>query len=448
MLVTGFTHKPLNETITMSWQQIKKLNEQRGETLAEMRGLLKKAETENRDLSAEESEKFDDLSGTAERFKTQAERHQQLYDLERADGQGGDPEDKEQRQGPNHRGNPGRYDLDGRDEQRGDRNQPEERREQAFDSYLRYGLASMEEEQRALLQTDAVLLGGKTRAVSRGNEVWGTRGFQSELIKSLRDFAGVLEAGARTITTGTGNEIGMLTVDDTDNEGSDEKAEGSEAADDVDPTFGNAKLGAFTYDSGVVLVPFELLQDSEVDIAAEILDLASERIGVKLNRRTTAGSGVGQPQGFLTAAGVGKTAALTSALTYEELLDFFHSVPAPYRKRGGVWQLNDQTLAAVRKLKDGDGRYIFAAGTAGEPNVLMNKPYVVNPDMPDIAAGAKPLAFGDFTRYRVRFVANPFVRRLEEAYATKRSVGFYVAQRADGRLTDPRAIKSFAMATS
>lgn len=290
---------------------------------------------------------------------------------------------------------------------------------------------------------------GETRAVSVGGTgVIGSRGFQSELIKSLRNYAGVLEAGARTITTATGNSVGMLTVDDTANEGSDEKAHGSDAADDVDPDFISKELGAYTYDSGVILVPYELLQDSEVDLAAEILDLASERIGVKLNARTTVGNGTSQPQGFVTGGQLGKTAASQTAITYDELLDFHHSLNAAYRKRGGVYQMNDTTLATVRKLKDGDGRYIFMAGTAGEPDRIMNKPYVVNDAMADIAAGAEPIAFGDFSRYRVRLVANPFIRRLEERYAEKRSVGFYIAQRADGRLGDAKAVKKFAMAAA
>jgi HK97 family phage major capsid protein len=240
--------------------------------------------------------------------------------------------------------------------------------------------------------------------------------------------------------------MSMLTVDDTANEGSDEQAENAPADDDVDPDFGNKELGAFTYDSGVVLVPIELLQDSEVDLAAEILALASERIGAKLNKRTTLGSGTGQPQGFVTGATVGKDAASATAITYDELLDLLHSVPAPYRRRGGRWQFNDQTLAAIRKLKDGDNRYIFTPGSAGSPNQVLGYDYVVNPAMDDIAAGKKPIAFGDFSRYRVRFVANPFVRRLEEAYATRRQVGFYIAQRADGRLTDAKAVAVLEMA--
>lgn len=422
-----------------SWQDRKRYAEERSQTLADMQTILKDAEADKgRDLTAEENAKFDELNTRAESLATKIEKYDRLIEARGRFGNSQAPESRSQR--------PGQHDIvPGASQEPADAR--EEKRSQAFDSYLRFGVSELTPEERSYL-TFGDGLHVEERAVSRGSTIWGTRGFQTELIKSLRDFAGVIEAGARTLTTSNGNEIAMLTVDDTASEGSDEKAEGSAAADDATNPFGNAKLSAFTYDSDVVLVPYELLQDSEVDLSAEILDLAAERIGVKLNKRTTLGTGTGQPQGFLTAAGVGKTAVSQTALTYEELLDFFHSVPSVYRRRGGTWQLNDQTLAAIRKLKDGDGRYIFAAGTSGAPSLILDKPYVVNPDMPDIAAGAKPLAFGDFSRYRVRYVANPFIKRLEEAYATKRSVGFYVAQRADGRLTDARAVKSFAMAAA
>jgi HK97 family phage major capsid protein len=425
----------------MTWQQRKKLAEERAQILADMKAILDKSETEKRDLTPEENTSFDDFNTRAEALKTKIERCDTLLAAYADQGEG--DENRSQR--------PGHHDVDNQPggEERSEGDQLEERHAEAFDAYLRGGLEGMSPEQRSVLSTGRMQVDGETRAVSVGGTgVIGSRGFQAKLIKSLRNYTGVLEAGARVLTTATGNSIGMLTVDDTANEGSDEKAHGSDADDDVDPPFVSKELGAYTYDSGVVLVPYELLQDSEVDLAAEILDLASERIGVKLNGRTTTGNGTTQPQGFVTGAGVGKTAASQTAITYDELIDFQHSLNAAYRRRGGAFQFNDTTLAALRKLKDGDGRYIFMAGVAGEPDRFMNKPYVVNDAMADIAAAAKPIAFGDFSRYRVRLVANPFIRRLEERYAEKRSVGFYIAQRADGRLADAKAVKVLQMAAA
>lgn len=418
----------------MSWKDIKRLNEQRGDILKEMRSLLKAAEDEGRDLTEAENGKFDDLNQRAEQIKASIQRYEQIAAIE----------------GEVRNNQPGREDFDGRDsEHRTSREQLEKRRNEAFDAYLRGGIGALNEEQRSLLVTGHLPGDGlEARALTTaGIGVVGTREFSNELIKALRDFTGVLEAGARVITTSTGNPMGLLAVDDTSNEGSNEQDQGAAADDDVDPTFASQELGAYTYDSGVIRVPIELLQDSEVDLAAEIRSLASERIGVKLNKRTTLGSGTGQPLGFVTGATVGKTTASSSAITYDELLDLLHSVAAPYRRRGGRWQFNDQTLAAIRKLKDNDGRYIFAAGGAGAPNQVLGYDYVVNPAMDDIEAGKKPIAFGDFSTYRVRFVANPFIRRLEEAYAINRQVGFYVAQRADGRLTDAKAVKVLQLAS-
>ncbi|MEM6798008.1 MAG: phage major capsid protein [Planctomycetota bacterium] len=428
-----------------SWQDRKRHVEERSQTLANMQQMLKEADDAKRDLTDDENKQFDEMNTRAESLAAKINRYDQLIAATAAADAARDAsgEQREQRSQT-----PGREDIGGLDlDARGPADHQEEQRAKAFDSYLRYGTEGMTPDEKRHLQTGMIEHDGglEHRAVARGSIVWGPRGFQTELIKALRDFTGVLQAGARTLTTSNGNEIGMLTVDDTGNEGSDEKAEGSAAAE-VDPVFGNKKLNAFTYDSSVVLVPWELLQDSAVDLGAEILDLASERIGVKLNKRTTSGTGVGQPLGFLTAASAGHTTTDDAAISYEDLVDCFHSVSAPYRRRGGVWMLNDKTLAAVRKLKDDAGQYIFAAGRAGEPNLLLDKPYVVNPDMPNIEADAKPIAFGDFSRYRIRYVANPYIRRIEEPYITQRKVGFYVAQRADGTLTDPRAVKTLQMA--
>src|SRR5690606_16538908 len=130
-----------------------------------------------------------------ESLKAQAERHQQLYNLE-SEGQ------DQQRQ------HPGKFDIDGRDERRGDRDGLEERQNEAFDAYLRGGIGVLNEEQRSLLATGR-LPGSETRAAitTAGIGVVGTRPFSNELIKALRDFTGVLDAGARVITTGTGNPM-------------------------------------------------------------------------------------------------------------------------------------------------------------------------------------------------------------------------------------------------
>src|SRR5262249_51452638 len=156
-----------------------------------------------------------------------------------------------------------------------------------------------------------------------------------------------------------------------------------------------------------VKLSIELIQDAAYPVESMILSQGSERIGRALNRYTTTGTGSGQPKGFVTAAGTGKTAASTSAITYEEIVDFIHSLDAAYRNTGKAYvQMHDTTLASIRKLKNGNGQYIWGAGQAGAPANILDFPYVVNNDMAQLTSGAGSavMAFGDFSRYFVRDV--------------------------------------------
>jgi len=148
---------------------------------------------------------------------------------------------------------------------------------------------------------------------------------------------------------------------------------------------------------------------------------------------------------------VGKTAALTNAVAYEEYIDFVHSLDAAYRNTGKcLVQLHDTTLAAIRKLKDGNGRYIWSAGEAGAPSRLLDYGYVVNNDMAQLTSGAGSIvaAFGDFSRYFVRDVTAPWIVRADELFIASGLVGYRVYSRHDGQLADTNAVKTLKLAAS
>src|SRR5258706_9749742 len=158
----------------------------------------------------------------------------------------------------------------------------------------------------------------------------------------------------------------------------------------------------------------------------------------------TTGTGTGQPKGVIPAATVGKTAAAQNALTYEELLDLVHSVDAGYRNSPAFGlMLHDTTLAALRKLKDTGGHYIFAAGAAGVPSTILNYKYTVNNSMAQLSSGAgsKVIAAGDFARYFVRDVTGLTIVRAVELFAASGLVGFRIYSRHDGNLADLNSVK-------
>jgi len=248
-------------------------------------------------------------------------------------------------------------------------------------------------------------------------------------------FGGMLEA-AEVFPTGTGADLPWPTVDDTGNEG--EIVGENTANNEQDVAYGNVTFGSFMYSSKIVRVSLQLMQDSFFNIDSHLSGLLGERLGRIQNRHYTTGTGSSQPNGVVTASAAGVTAALSSAITHDELLDLKHSVDPSYRRMPGTrWMFNDSTLKAFKKLKDGDNRPLWAPGiAAGEPDVLDGQPYTINQTMPSMEAAAKSVLYGDFHKYKIRNVRGITLMRLAERYAEYFQVGFIAFMRSDGDLVD------------
>ncbi|MDB5295012.1 MAG: capsid protein [Phycisphaerales bacterium] len=401
------------------WQQIKALNEKRGTILTEMRTLLKTAEDAGRDLTADEDAKFNDLNTRAEAVKSQIERHEKANQI---DG------DIAQR----NAANPGKGPVGG---DAGNGAETPEQRAAAADveqrsQFAKYIRGASPAELRALTVS--------------GQGIVGTRAFYAEIVKSMKAFAGVREAGASIFPTSNGNPIVWPTSDDTGNTAR-QVDEAASNTNTTEPTLGTKTMGAYKFDSDWIKVSVEMIRDAEYDIEGHVRALAAERIGRKFNTASTTGTGSGQVQGFAAAAATGKTAAAVAAIAYDELIDLEHSVDPAYRSSGRCrFMLHDLTLAAIRKLKDTAGQYIWAAGLAGQPSALLGYGYTVNNDMAVPAASAKSVAFGDFSKYHVRDVIGMDVVIAKELFIENGLYGYKVFSRHDGILTDSKALKLLA----
>ncbi len=175
-----------------------------------------------------------------------------------------------------------------------------------------------------------------------------------------------------------------------------------EESDASEPTFGQLEITSrrlATY----VDISNSLLMGSDGAAEAEVRLALSEDFGQKEGAAFVSGNGVTEPEGILTASGVGSVAnGSTSALSTDSLIGLMYSLPALYRNRG-VWLLNGTTLAAIRKLKDGQNNYLWQPSfQAGQPETILGRPVVEAVDMPDISSGATPIVFGDLgTAYRI-----------------------------------------------
>lgn len=321
-----------------------------------------------------------------------------------------------------------------------------ERRE-AFNKWMGWGFERLTDEQRGHMNRYAVALDSNEPEIRAMSAVLGTAGgfvcppeFQQSIEMGMKDFTGVLAAGATVLTTGTGNDLPYPTMNDTTVEG--EQVEENAAVTESNPTFGMTTFKGFTFSSKLVLLPIQLLQDSAVNIEQIVGGILGERLGRILNRRFTVGTGANQPQGIVTGSTLGKTAASATALTYDELVDLQHSVDVAYRNQGCAWMYHDSTFAALRKLKDSDGRPIWqpAASSgmaAGSPSTLLGDPYQVNNHMPQMTTGQKSVLYGNFRKYIVRAIRGITLVRLTERYAERGQVGLFAFTRRDGRAIDP-----------
>jgi len=210
-----------------------------------------------------------------------------------------------------------------------------------------------------------------------------------------------------------------------------------------DDSFGQVTIGAYKLGT-IIKVSEELINDSIFDIEAYIAREYARRIGAKEEAACFTGDGSGKPLGILAATGgaqVGVSAASATALSCDEVIDLYFSLRFPYRKNA-VWLTNDSTIKTLRKLKDGNGQYIWQPSlTAGTPDTILNRPVKTSTYMPEIAAGAKTLSFGDFSYYWIADRQGRTFKRLGELFAPSGQVGFLGSQRVDGKLILPEAVK-------
>lgn len=214
-----------------------------------------------------------------------------------------------------------------------------------------------------------------------------------------------------------------------------------------DDAFSQVSIGAYKLGT-LIKVSNELLHDSVFNLEQYISKEFARRIGNKEEDAFFNGDGDGKPVGIFNGTGgaqVGVTAASTSAITADEIIDLFYSLGAPYRKKA-VWVVNDATVKSIRKLKDGNGNYLWQpALTSGTPDTLLGRPVYTSTAVPTIASGAKVIAFGDFNYYWIADRQGRVFKKLSELYATTDQTGFVATQRVDGKLILPEAIKVLQM---
>jgi HK97 family phage major capsid protein len=269
--------------------------------------------------------------------------------------------------------------------------------------------------------------------------------FEHTLVEALQE-ENIMRGLVHVITTSSGDrKIPLVT-----SKGAASWVEEEAVIPESDDSFGQISLGAHKVGS-MIRISEELLRDSAFDLATYITGEFARRVGAAEEAAIIAGDGGHKPTGLLhdtLGAELGVTTAAAAAITADELLDLQHSLKSGHRRRA-AFLMNDTTVKMIRKLKDGNGQFMWQPGLLyGQPDTLLNQRVLTSSYMPLPTAGNKAILYGDYSYYWLADREGRSLQRLNELYAATDQIGFKITQRVDGRLILPEAVKCLKMKAS
>lgn len=387
----------------MSYEQIKRLSEERANIGKELEELVVRQHTEKRELTAEENEKFARLNSALD---TRMEQIDALTKNSMAELQSAE-------------------------------------REERFRAMAKDDVATDAAPAEDLRSIFAQIASGDIKGFTFGREKRATL-TPSTVPVPQSFYDRVFELGkAQTpmftastlIETAAGENITVPTL--TGYSTAAITAAGSAISESA-PTFSSITLGAWR-DSVIVKVANDLLKDEGFDVAAWVERQASEAINAQMGALLTTGTGTVQPTGVVTAASSAVTGGtgVAGAFTYANLVDLYYGVDDAVIGRGNLSFMGNKTAhAAARKLVDTTGQPVLAINPqAGQPDTIFGSPFLLNPAMANVATGAKSLVFGDLKSYLVRVAGGLEVTRDSSIGFGYDETWFRIQLRADGNLT-------------
>jgi HK97 family phage major capsid protein len=219
-----------------------------------------------------------------------------------------------------------------------------------------------------------------------------------------------------------------------------------------DPTF-NAftTLSAYRV-SFIVQASLEMVEDSGIDFAGFLADQAGNELGFRVNNLLTVGTGTVEPNGIVTASGSGITGGtgVTGAFTADNLIDLVYSLDGAARLLPGVgWMMNGAAIGAVRKLKDSQGQFLFSPSLSGNArDMLLGYEIYENPAVASPGTAVKSVVFGHLPSYYVRQVGGIRVDRSDDFAFNTGLVSWRFTYRVDGNLVQTSHVKHFIGGTA
>lgn len=302
----------------------------------------------------------------------------------------------------------------------------------AFGTYLRLGNQTPADEIKALTVSSDPQAGYLAPAE-----------MSTEFIRDLVEYSPIRSvASVRSITSPSVKYPKRTSITNAQWEGETEESQES--------TVGFGQLEVYPHKlTTFVDISNELLSDSGGTAESEVRLALAEDFGQKEAVSFVNGSGSGQPEGLMTHTGIEETInGSTTLISPDKLIDLLYALPATYRN-AGTWLMNGTTLAAIRKLKDGDGRFLWQPSfTAGQSETILGRPVIEAVDMPDIASGAYPILYGDFSAYRI--VDRLSMTILSDPYTQARLgiTRMHATRRVGGRVLQAARFRKLKMSAS
>lgn len=389
---------------------LKALRDDRGKAIKEARALVSKAETEKRDMTADEQVQYDRLLASAEANAKKISDEERLLSAERDAAAVAADTDRAK---PSQQASPEVKDKAAR---------------ASFVEYLRRGV-----------------IGGdgasELRALQADNDIQGgflipPMSMVNDLIKNIDDEVFIRKLASKRVVNGAASlGIPTLEADPADADWTNELAIGSE---DSSMSFGRRELHPHPLAKMIKVSEKLLRADSSVE--SLVLGRLGYKFGISEEKAFLTGTGAGQPLGVFTASASGvptsqdvSTGNTTTSVTFDGLMEAKYKLKAQYQKKA-VWIFHRDAVKQIAKLKDGEGQYIWKVSVRdGEPDTILGRPFYMSEYAPNtFTTGLYVGIFGDFSNYLIADALSVRIQRLVELYAATNQVGFIGRLETDG----------------
>ena len=400
-------------------EKVRKLRADRAKIVADQRALLDKAEAEKRAMSADENTNYENMDAQVDLLTREIEREEKLATREAAMRETVDtfkpaPAGGTEARTAEYRGH--KIELS--------------KREGANEKALRMLLTGVSIPEIRALQADADIYGGFLVAPTQ----WVLR-----LIKAMDNLV-FIRSLATTFPVTKSESLGAPSLD---NDPADPTwtAEIATGTEDSTMSFGKRELTPHPM-AKLLKVSEKLLRVSAMDVESLVIERLAYKFAVLEEYAYLLGSGSNQPVGVFTAAAAGvgistsrdvSTGNTATNVTFDGLMEALYALKSQYHPKA-TWVFHRNGIKKIRKLKDGEGQYIWNPDVkGGQPDMILSRPYKMSEYVPDTWSASQYVGIiGDFTYYWIADALDMRVQRLNELYAANNQVGFIGRRESDG----------------